>query len=118
MVWVRLERLYDSPRTISKARRSSLHGNVRADARASSRDEPSAAETQWRGANDEDGEERELGEKREEGGMQGEEEGRGREERKQKGRAHGRGANWEEGGGRMGRGGEGGGENPAPRARG
>ena len=47
-----------------------------------------------------------MGEKREEGGMQGEEEGRGREERKQKGRAHGRGANWEEGRGRMGRGGE------------
>ena len=110
---MRLERLYDSPRTISKARRSSLHGNVRADARASSRDEPSAAETQWRGANDEDGEERELGEKREEGGMQGEEEGRGREERKQKGRAHGRGANWEEGRGRIGRGGRGGRESRA-----
>ena len=45
--------------------------------------------------------------------MQGEEEGRGREERKQKGRAHGRGANWEEGRGRIGRGGRGGRESRA-----
>ena len=40
----------------------------------------------------------------EEGGMQGEEVGWGGEERKQKGGAHRRGANWEEGDGRMGRG--------------
>ena len=55
-----------------------------------------------------------MGEKREEGSMQGEEEGRGREEGSSRGGAHGRGANWEEGRGRIGRGGGGGGENPAP----